>query len=149
MVSGKYVRIAIGYLSRTVSSNACVSSGSRPVSNVKTSMPGASPAMASSRTISSAPKLHANPAGDWVRSIRLTCVISSRVLPARLSITTLTSNDAGDTHHEKDTSQNAAHHHFWQPAADGAPDIDTGNRTQQQADEKTIIDIPKLEMSHA
>src|SRR5438093_9541235 len=147
MVSGKYVRIVIGYLSRTISSNAWVSSGSRPVSNVKTSMPGAFSAMASSKTISSTPKLHANAAGDRVRSIRLRCVISPRVLPARSSITTLTSNHASDTHREKHASQNAAHHHLWQPAADCAPDIDTGNRTQQQADEKTIIDIPKLEMS--
>src|SRR5881296_794914 len=139
----------MGYLSRAVSSSACVSSGSRPVSNVKTSMPRAFLAMASSKTMSSAPKLHAKAAGGCVPSIRLRCVISSRVLPARSSITTLTSNHAGDTHHEKDASQNTAHHHLRQPAADRAPNIDTGNRTQQQTDEKTIIDISKLQMPKA
>src|SRR2546429_251919 len=145
MASGKYVRIAIGYLFRTVSSSACVSSGSRPVSNVNTSMRRALLAIASSTTISSAPKLHAKAVGDWVRSIRLRFSINSRVLPAR-SITTLTSNHAGDTHHEKDASKNAAHHHLRQPAADGASNVNSRSRTQQQTDEKAIIDISELQM---
>ena len=103
---------------------ACVSSGSRPVSNVKTWIARAFLAIASRMTMSSAPKLHANAVGDWFRSIRSRFEISSRVLRPR-SITTLTSNDAGDADHQKDTSENTAHYHLGQPAADGASNVDT------------------------
>src|SRR5437899_12375734 len=103
---------------------AAVSAGSRPVSNVKSWIASAFLAIASRMTMSSAPKLHANAVGDWFRSIRSRFEISSRVLRPR-SITTLTSYDAGDADHQKDTSENTAQYDLWQPAADVDSNVET------------------------
>src|SRR5262252_7434258 len=98
--------------------------------------------------MSSAPKLQANVVGDFEDSISFRYEMSSLVFSARF-IKTSTPNDAADTHDEKHACQNAAHHHFRQPAADRASDIDSRNRSEKQSNEKPVVDISKLQMSQS
>src|SRR2546425_756202 len=139
-----------GYLSRTVSSSACVSSGRRPVSSVNTSIFGTCVAITSRSTMSSAPKLQAKVEGELLASSCRSREINSLVLAVRFILkllTRLTPYNAGDAHHEQNAGKNAAHENFRQPRAEGAAEIDSWNRSGQQAKQQTIIDVAELQVS--